>query len=117
MRETKILPKPSDFMSLALQDKVIVVIGGTSGIGLSAAKAIVRAGARVVALGRDKETSAEAEKELGTSALVMTADAADPKAAPAAIQVAIGNFKRFDGLYHIAGGSGRKKGDGPLHQL
>src|SRR3954449_3075667 len=100
-----------------LTDKVIVIIGGTSGIGLSAAKAFIAAGGRIVVLGNDKETSAQAEKSLGASALVLTADATDPKAAPAAIQVALGNFKRFDGLYHVAGGSGRNKGDGPLHEL
>src|SRR5947207_2273123 len=104
-------------MPASLRDKAIVIIGGTSGIGLSAAKAFIQAGGRVVALGNDKETSAAAEKELAGAGLVMTADATDPKAAPAAIQVALGNFKRFDGLYHVAGGSGRRKGDGPLHDL
>jgi len=101
----------------ALENKVIVVIGGTSGIGLSAAKAFITAGARVVALGRDQETSTEAEKVLAGNGLVITADATDPKASVAAINVALGNFKRFDGLYHVAGGSGRKKGDGPLHEV
>jgi len=101
----------------ALENKVIVVIGGTSGIGLSAAKAFIAAGARVVALGRDQETSTEAEKVLAGNGLVITADATDPKAPVAAINVALGNFKRFDGLYHVAGGSGRKKGDGPLHEV
>jgi NAD(P)-dependent dehydrogenase (short-subunit alcohol dehydrogenase family) len=100
-----------------LTDKVIVIIGGTSGIGLSAAKAFIAAGGRIVVLGNDKETSAQAEKSLGASALVLTGDATDQKAAAAAIQVALGNFKRFDGLYHVAGGSGRNKGDGPLHEL
>src|SRR3954453_21396834 len=101
----------------ALENKAIVVIGGTSGIGLSASKAFVTAGARVVALGRDQESSSEAEKILGSAGLVITADAMDPKASLAAINVAVGNFKRFDGLYHVAGGSGRRKGDGPLHEL
>ncbi len=92
-------------------------MGGTSGIGLSACKAFIAAGARLVAVGGDKETAAFAEKELGDAALVVTADATDSKAAPAAIQVALGNFKQFDALYHVAGGSGRRKGDGPLHEL
>src|SRR5258706_7423940 len=100
-----------------LQNKVVVVMGGTSGIGLSACKAFIAAGARLVAVGGDKETAAFAEKELGDAALVVTADATDSKAAPAAIQVALGNFKQFDALYHVAGGSGRRKGDGPLHEL
>src|SRR5213076_1557961 len=26
-------------------------------------------------------------------------------------------FGAFDGLYHVAGGSGRRHGDGPLHEL
>jgi NAD(P)-dependent dehydrogenase (short-subunit alcohol dehydrogenase family) len=36
-----------------LEGKVIVVIGGTTGLGLSAAQAFVRAGARVVVTGRN----------------------------------------------------------------
>jgi NAD(P)-dependent dehydrogenase (short-subunit alcohol dehydrogenase family) len=36
---------------------------------------------------------------------------------PTAIDVCIENFGSFDGLYHVAGGSGRKMGDGPLHEL
>jgi NAD(P)-dependent dehydrogenase (short-subunit alcohol dehydrogenase family) len=104
-------------MPIPLQEKVIVIVGGTGGIGLSAAKAFISSGAKVVAVGHDAERASAAEKALGANALVMTADAADPKAAPAAIQVALGNFKRFDGLYHVAGGSGRKRGDGPLHEI
>ena len=26
-------------------------------------------------------------------------------------------FGGFDGLYHVAGGSGRQMGDGPLHEV
>ncbi len=34
-----------------------------------------------------------------------------------AINTAIERFGRFDGLYHVAGGSGRFKGDGPIHEI
>lgn len=101
----------------ALQNKSIVVVGGTSGLGLSAARAFITAGARVVVTGRDEQKVEAAEKELGSNAIGFIADAGDPKSAPAAIQIALGNFKRFDGLYHVAGGSGRRQGDGPLHEL
>lgn len=101
----------------ALQNKSIVVVGGTSGLGLSAARAFITAGARVVVTGRDEQKVESAEKELGPNAIGFVADAGDPKSAPAAIQIALGNFKRFDGLYHVAGGSGRRQGDGPLHEL
>jgi NAD(P)-dependent dehydrogenase (short-subunit alcohol dehydrogenase family) len=100
-----------------LANKSIVVMGGTSGLGFSAAKAFVAAGARVVIVGRDKDKTESARTALGANCLGLAADATDPKAAPAAIQVALGNFNGFHGLYHVAGGSGRRKGDGPLHEL
>ena len=100
-----------------LASKSLVIIGGTSGLGLSAAKAFVAAGASVVVMGRDEEKVEQAEKELGGRGIGFVADATDPKAAPAAIQIALGNFKGFHGLYHVAGGSGRRQGDGPLHEI
>jgi len=101
----------------SLENKSLVVIGGTSGLGLSAAKAFLAAGARVVVVGRDGEKVEAAERELGRNMLGFVADATDAKSAPAAINIALGNFQRFDGLYHVAGGSGRRQGDGPLHEL
>jgi NAD(P)-dependent dehydrogenase (short-subunit alcohol dehydrogenase family) len=103
--------------SAPLAGKVILVMGGTSGIGLSAARAFLAAGARVVAVGRDEESSAAAGEALGRNGIVLTADATDPKSAAAAINVAIGNFGALHGLYHVAGGSGRRFGDGPLHEI
>jgi NAD(P)-dependent dehydrogenase (short-subunit alcohol dehydrogenase family) len=100
-----------------LQQKSLVVIGGTSGLGLSAAKAFIAEGAKVVVVGRDEGTSEVAGKELGSNALVLTADATDPKTALAAINLALGNFGGCHGLYHVAGGSGRRQGDGPLHEI
>jgi NAD(P)-dependent dehydrogenase (short-subunit alcohol dehydrogenase family) len=101
----------------ALESKSIVVVGGTSGLGLSAARAFLAAGANVVVVGRDKSKVEAAEKELGQGVIGFAADATDPNAAPAAIQIALGNFNAFHGLYHVAGGSGRRHGDGPLHEL
>jgi NAD(P)-dependent dehydrogenase (short-subunit alcohol dehydrogenase family) len=101
----------------ALENKAIVIIGGTSGLGLSAAKAFVAAGAKVVVVGREAGKVGAAEKELAGRALGFVADATDPKTAPAAINIAAGNFGGFHGLYHVAGGSGRRQGDGPLHEL
>lgn len=62
-------------------------------------------------------SAAAAQSELGTQAHVIAADARDAGTAPAAIAQAVGRFGKFDGLYHVAGGSGRKVGDGPLHEL
>ena len=100
-----------------LAHKSLVVMGGTSGLGLSAARAFVAAGARIVVVGRDAEKVRIAEKELGVSGVGYVADAADPTAAAAAIQIAVDTFGGFHGLYHVAGGSGRRQGDGPLHEV
>jgi NAD(P)-dependent dehydrogenase (short-subunit alcohol dehydrogenase family) len=100
-----------------LQNKNIVIIGGTTGLGLSAAKAFVANGANVVVVGRSEESVAEAKKILGSNAIAISGDATNPDTAINAINTCIEKFKTFDGLYHVAGGSGRKMGDGPLHEL
>ena len=100
-----------------LHEKVLVIIGGTSGIGLAAAKAFTANGAQVVAVGRDDEHLPIAQQTLNSNALVLAADAADPTTAREAIAQARARFGNFHGLYHVAGGSGRKFGDGPLHEL
>ncbi len=104
-------------MGNALSDKVIVVVGGTTGLGLSGARACAGAGAKIVAVGRNAESCDEAAKVLGDGARVMAADAIDPATAERAISLAVEAFGRFDGLYHVAGGSGRRMGDGPLHEI
>ena len=99
-----------------LQNKSIVIIGGTSGLGLSAAKACAAAGAKLVVVGRDAETAAGAEAALGHAVRVFVADATQPPTATDAIAAAVNAFGRLDGVYHVAGGSGRRAGDGPLHE-
>lgn len=101
----------------SLRDKGIVVIGGTTGLGLSAAQTFLNAGACVVVVGRNKDSAEEAKKILGKNAAVLAADASNNDTAARAIEDCIKEFGRFDGLYHVAGGSGRKFGDGPLHEL
>lgn len=104
-------------MNQALLDKVIVIVGGTTGIGLSAARACVAAGARVVVVGRSAESGAAALVEIGKAARLVTGDAVDPATSVRAIETAVKEWGRLDGLYHVAGGSGRKFGDGPLDQI
>jgi NAD(P)-dependent dehydrogenase (short-subunit alcohol dehydrogenase family) len=103
--------------ALSLKDKVVVIVGGTTGLGYSAAKACVRAGGRVVIVGRNLENARRAAASLGEEAWATTGDAADPTTAPAAIERALTEYGRFDAMYHVAGGSGRRAGDGPLHEI
>ncbi|MBC7828248.1 MAG: SDR family oxidoreductase [Chitinophagaceae bacterium] len=104
-------------MSKQLDNKKIVIIGGTTGLGLSAAKAFVHEGAQIVVSGRNEESIAEAKGLLGVDAEAIRADATQPGTTAKAIDLCITRFGGFDGLYHVAGGSGRRMGDGPLHEL
>ena len=100
-----------------LANKNLVIIGGTTGLGFSAAKAFVESGANLIVVGRNEESVAEAKKMLGNNAEAIVGDAVKPSTAIHAIEVCVSRFGSFDGLYHVAGGSGRKMGDGPLHEI
>lgn len=100
-----------------LKNKGLVIIGGTTGLGLSAANAFISQGARVVVVGRSEESCKHAEDFLGKSALVISGDATGQATAKKAIELCMGHCNGFDGLYHVAGGSGRQMGDGPLHEM
>ncbi|HET6558761.1 MAG TPA: SDR family oxidoreductase [Prolixibacteraceae bacterium] len=101
----------------SLAGKNLVIIGGTTGMGLSAAKIFIRNGANVIIVGRNEESASDALKLLGEQAEAFIGDAVDPETSTEAIETCIRSFGSFDGLYHVAGGSGRKMGDGPLHEL
>jgi len=58
-----------------LIDKVAVITGGASGIGLATATLFKEEGARVLITGRDKKALAQAEKELGEGVLAVQSDA------------------------------------------
>ena len=53
----------------------MVIIGGTSGMGLATAKMLLDGGARVVVTGRSKEGLESSYKELGNEAIVVSSDA------------------------------------------
>lgn len=100
-----------------LQGKVIVVIGGTTGLGLAAAIRCREEGASVMVVGRDGERTAAAREMIGGNCEVYCGDASDEGTAEKAIRAAVGAFGKVTGLYHVAGGSGRRFGDGPLHDM
>ena len=57
------------------EGKKVVIIGGTSGMGLATAKMLLDGGARVLVTGRSKEGLESAQKELGNDAIVVSSDA------------------------------------------
>ena len=95
----------------------VVVVGGTSGIGLSAALACLREGARVTVAGRADAHAETATEQLGAATPCILGDATDPALATRVLDAAITRFGRVDGVFHVAGGSGRRFGDGAIDQI
>jgi NAD(P)-dependent dehydrogenase (short-subunit alcohol dehydrogenase family) len=100
-----------------LEDRVILVMGGTSGIGLAGVEACLEAGARVLAVGRRAPGLGRIRRRYPESVLFRFADARRAVTAETAVAEADSRFGGLDGLFHVAGGSGRRWGDGPLHQI
>ena len=101
----------------ALEGKRLVVIGGTGGIGLSAVKAFVAAGASVLAVGLERDDVPPAARQLSDAARFIHGDATQPETAPNAIEQCASTFGGFDGLFHVAGGSGRRWVTGRCNEI
>lgn len=103
-----------------LDGRTCLIIGGTSGIGLASARRFLQERARVVVTGIDPETNLAALKELGPlgSISAMELDVSGGEQTVASVFARAVEFLggRLDVLLHVAGISGRKFGDGPLHK-
>lgn len=59
---------------MQLNGTVAIVTGGTTGLGLASARRFVKAGAKVVLMGRTEAAGKAAERELGSSAAFVAGD-------------------------------------------
>jgi 3-oxoacyl-[acyl-carrier protein] reductase len=91
----------------SLSGKVAVVTGGSRGIGLSIAEALLARGASVLITGRDESQLEEARKDLAKSAgdrvYPLRADVRDADHAAEAIEAAVERFGGLDILVNNAG--------------
>ncbi len=62
---------------MSLKDKIVVVIGGSSGMGLATAKAAMAEGAKVVITGRSEDRLRSASQDLRGTVRTVALDAAD----------------------------------------
>lgn len=85
-----------------LQDKVAIVTGGGSGIGQATAQLFAEEGAQVIVFDINSQDANSIQVDV-TSAIDVEA----------AIQKVFARYGRLDILVNVAGGSGRKWGDGP----
>jgi len=95
-------PVPLDSTAL-LKDKVVLVNGGTQGVGAAIARAAVREGATVAVTGRRPEVGEALVAELGGKALHIKADLSDAAQAKAAVAQVAGVHGRVDCLVNSAG--------------
>lgn len=93
----------------------VVLITGSTGIAAATARAVTGAGGRVMVVSRDPAHARALAEEVGGD--WTAADLTDETATDAAIATTRERHGRIDGLVAVAGGSGRRFGDGPLHAL
>lgn len=86
-----------------LQDKVVVVTGGESGIGFATAQLFAEEGARIIVFDIN-----------ASHADSLRVDVTSPSEVETAIRDVTTKYGRLDILVNVAGGSGRKWGDGPV---
>jgi NAD(P)-dependent dehydrogenase (short-subunit alcohol dehydrogenase family) len=87
-----------------VQDRVVVVTGGTSGFGLEAARILLGMGAKVVVTGRDAGRLRAAEKALDhADLLAVRADAVSTADWKSLVRRTVGRFGRLDVLVNNHG--------------
>jgi len=96
-------------MDLELRDRVIIVTGGSNGIGLKVVRTLVEEGARVVTCARDearmKEALAPLMAEHGDQLLAHPCDVVEASTVNELVDAAVQRFGTIDGLVCNAGRS------------
>jgi len=98
----------------------VVAVTGASGIAASAALRFADEGARVLVFSIEEGECVALGSKIsakGAENHWVAVDLRDGDATEGAFAAGHARFGRLDGLFAVAGGSGRRFGDGPLHEL
>lgn len=102
-------------MDLHLHNKVVVITGGTDGLGAALARGLLLEGARVAICGRNPQRLAQAQRNLGSDSdrlLAITADVTEPDDMERLVSSVVDAWGRIDGLVNNAGAaSGNRVSD------
>jgi NAD(P)-dependent dehydrogenase (short-subunit alcohol dehydrogenase family) len=90
-------------MTMKLNDKIVLVTGGTSGIGLAAVALFRSEGAKVVVVGTDKDRLKAAEAQLGDDGFAIAANLRHPSEIDHVIDAVRERYGRIDVVYANAG--------------
>ena len=96
---------------MPVKDKVVIVTGGASGIGLAASQLLAARGAKVVIADRDGDHAKSAARQITSkdgSAVAIEVDIGDPIAVRAFVDSVAKQHGRIDALVHCAGVCPRK---------
>lgn len=100
-------PDSSPFRPGTLTDRVVLITGGGTGIGLAIAQEVTALGARVALCGRRLEPVTEAAKSLcdkGFDAIAGSVDIRQPETIEAFLDAVMARWGRIDVLVNNAGG-------------
>lgn len=89
--------------------KVAIVTGGGSGLGLSVAEKFTQNGIRTIIVGRDEEKLHTAKEKLGANAVAISCDLSNLSLIPSLIEQVISQFGQIDILVNNAGINMKKK--------
>ena len=95
----------------SVADQVVLVSGGSRGIGRAIAEGFAARGARVVVTGRDGATLEATAREIGASGREvrpMVCDVSDPAAIARLVDAVAAEYDRIDTLLNVAGVNRRK---------
>lgn len=94
-------------MKVSFEDKVVLVAGGTGGLGRAVSLAFLREGARTVVTYRSEEEFADLRKETGETASSLEGhrlDVTDESAVGQLVNQVVGRFGRLDAMVNTVGG-------------
>lgn len=91
-----------------LDGQIVLIAGGSRGLGFELARELAIQGCRLALLARDAETLAHAEARLeaecpGVAVYVVPCDITDPVAIDLAVEAVLAHYGRIDGLINVAG--------------
>ena len=93
-----------------MQSQHVVIVGGSSGIGLATAQRLLASGAKVTITGRNEARLKEAQKQLGAGAQAVAMDASKTQELPQ-------HFSQIGAFDHLVLALGSDKGVGPFAQV
>jgi 3(or 17)beta-hydroxysteroid dehydrogenase len=86
-----------------LENKIVLISGGASGIGAATARLVVREGGKAVLADRDEKNGAALASELGPSAIFVPLDVTQEPAWQKAVAATVETFGSLHGLLNSAG--------------